>query len=275
MDPVVAATIDVSNVDFVRDKRYLLHDVTLTVLPGEHWVLIGPNGAGKTTLLKLLGAHAHPTHGTVRVLGHQLGKVDMRELRRSIGHVDPRHPLEWPLSVHQVVLTGATNTIALQQRWTPTPAQIQQADDLIGVLGMNALREARWQTLSSGERGRALIARALMPEPSLLLLDEPATGLDLAAREQLLSGLDGLGSQFPALASVLVTHHLEEIPASTTHAVLLREGEVVAQGAAREVITSEHISKTFDHPVQITHDDGLTGRWAARALPGTPYVRPG
>jgi iron complex transport system ATP-binding protein len=267
VDPV----LDVVDVDFVRAGRYLLHDVTLRVLPGQHWALIGPNGAGKTTLLRLLGAHTHPTRGTVRVLGHELGRVDMRDLRRSIGHVDPRHPLEWPLTVHEVVLTGATNTIALQQRWTPTAAQRRQADDLIGVLGMAALRDARWQTLSSGERGRVLIARALMPEPALLLLDEPATGLDLAAREQLLAGLDGLRSQYPQLASVLVTHHLEEIPASTTHAVLLRDGEVVAQGAAPEVISSEYVSKTFDHPVRITYDGG---RWQARAMPGSPYVRP-
>ena len=208
--------LEVSGVDFVRSGRYLLADVDLTVERGKHWVLIGPNGAGKSTLLKLLGAHAHPSRGTVRVLGRELGRVDMRELRTHIGYVDPRHPLDWPLTVHQVVLTGATQTIALQQRWKASPAQHEQADQLIDVLGMTALRDAKWQTLSSGERGRALIARALMPEPALLLLDEPATGLDLAAREQLLSGLDGLRTQHPDLASVLVTHHLEEIPASTT-----------------------------------------------------------
>jgi iron complex transport system ATP-binding protein len=271
VDPALDPVLEMVDVDFVRAGRYLLHGVTLSVRPGQHWVLIGPNGTGKTTLLRLLGAHAHPTHGTVRVLGHQLGRVDMRDLRRLIGHVDPRHPLEWPLSVHQVVLTGATNTIALQQRWNPSELQVRQADELIDVLGMAALREARWQTLSSGERGRALIARALMPEPALLLLDEPATGLDLAAREQLLAGLDALRDQHPHLASVLVTHHIEEIPASTTHAVLLRDGEVVAQGTAADVISSEYVSKTFDHPVQITHDGG---RWQARAMPGSPYVRP-
>ncbi len=199
-------------VDFVRAHRFLLHEVSLTVRQGEHWVLIGPNGAGKTTLLRLLGALEHPTAGQVRVLGAELGKVDMRQLRTAIGHVDPRHPLQRPLSVREVVLSGATNTVGLQQRWKPSPAQLQQADELIEVLGMSPLREARWTTLSSGERGRALIARALMPDPALLLLDEPATGLDLAAREQLLTGLDTLRAGHPRLASVLVTHHLEEIP---------------------------------------------------------------
>ncbi len=262
--------IEVADVDFIRDHKFLLRNVSLTVRTGEHWVLIGPNGAGKTTLLRLLGALAHPSHGTVRVLGQQLGRVDMRQLRTAIGHVDPRHPLEWPLRVREVVLTGATNTIALQQRWTPNAQQLQLADELIDVLGITDHREARWQTLSSGERGRVLIARALMPEPALLLLDEPATGLDLAAREQLLSGLDGLRSAHPMLASVLVTHHLEEIPASTTHAVLLRGGEVIAQGPVADVVTSELISRCFDHPVQINRDQG---RWIARAMPGSAYVR--
>ncbi len=254
--------LEVDEVDFVRGGKFLLEDVSLTVRTGEHWVLIGPNGAGKTTLLRLLGALAHPTHGTVRVLGRQLGKVDMRALRTFIGHVDPRHPLQSPLTVSDVVLTGATNTIGIQQRWTPTETEISQADELIEVLGISALRAARWPTLSSGERGRALIARALMPDPALLLLDEPATGLDLAAREQLLSSLDALRTAHPQLSSVLVTHHLEEIPASTTHAVLLRAGRVHAQGPVDEVVTSELISSCFDHPVRIAHDHG---RWVARA----------
>jgi iron complex transport system ATP-binding protein len=260
--------IEAVAVDFVRAHRFLLHNVSLTVRQGEHWVLIGPNGAGKTTLLRLLGAHEHPTAGEVRVLGGTLGKVDMRQLRTAIGHVDPRHPLQWPLSVREVVLTGATNTVGLQQRWKPTPVQVRQADELIEVLGMSALREARWTTLSSGERGRALIARSLMPEPALLLLDEPATGLDLAAREQLLTGLDTLRAGHPGLASVLVTHHLEEIPASTTHAVLLRGGEVFAQGPVADVVTSELVSGCFDHRVRIAHDDG---RWTARAVPGSKH----
>jgi iron complex transport system ATP-binding protein len=265
---VADAVLAADAVDFVRSHRFLLHDVSLTVRPGEHWVLIGPNGAGKTTLLRLLGALEHPTAGEVRVLGGVLGKVDMRQLRTAIGHVDPRHPLQWPLSVREVVLSGATNTIGLQQRWKPSDDQVKQADGFIEVLGMTPLREARWTTLSSGERGRALIARALMPDPALLLLDEPATGLDLAAREQLLTGLDTLRAGHPRLASVLVTHHLEEIPASTTHAVLLREGRVFAQGPAADVVTSELISGCFDHAVRIGHEGG---RWTARAVPGSSY----
>jgi iron complex transport system ATP-binding protein len=263
-DSTPGIVLEAAAVDFVRAHRFLLHDVSVAVRQGEHWVLIGPNGAGKTTLLRLLGALEHPTAGHVRVLGGVLGKVDMRELRKAIGHVDPRHPLQWPLSVREVVLSGATNTVGLQQRWRPTAEQVKQADSLIEVLGMSSLRDARWTTLSTGERGRALIARALMPDPALLLLDEPATGLDLAAREQLLSGLDTLRASHPQLASVLVTHHLEEIPASTTHAVLLRGGEVFARGPVADVVTSELISGCFDHPVQIGYEGG---RWTARAVP--------
>jgi iron complex transport system ATP-binding protein len=130
------------------------------------------------------------------------------------------------------------------------------------MMGMAAKADARWPHLSQGERGRALIARALMPRPRLVLLDEPATGLDLAAREQLLSGLDALRREHPALATVLVTHHLEELPASTTHALLLREGECMAYGPVDEVLTTDLVSKCFDHPVRLTRVDG---RWSARA----------
>ncbi len=264
------AILEVSQVDFVRDGRFLLSDISLDVRPGEHWVLIGPNGAGKTTLLRLLGALQHPSAGAVRVFGEELGRVDMRQLRKAIGHVDPRHPLHWPLSVHEVVITGATNTINPQQRWSASQQESQLADELIDALGMTPLRDARWTTLSSGERGRALIARALMPDPALLLLDEPATGLDLAAREQLLTGLDALSAAHPMLASVLVTHHLEEIPTSTTHGVLLRGGEILAQGPVGDVVTSRLISECFDHPVQIGHDGG---RWIARTVPGSADER--
>jgi iron complex transport system ATP-binding protein len=138
-------------------------------------------------------------------------------------------------------------------------------------VGLSDKADWKASALPYGDQRRLEIARAMVAEPRLLLLDEPATGLDLAAREQLLAGLDALRDQHPHLASVLVTHHIEEIPASTTHAVLLRDGEVVAQGTAADVISSEYVSKTFDHPVQITHDGG---RWQARAMPGSPYVRP-
>ncbi|MCQ8194554.1 ABC transporter ATP-binding protein [Streptomyces rugosispiralis] len=250
-------------VDVVRDGTPLLRSISLTVHQGEHWALLGSNGAGKSTLLSLAGALVHPTRGTVEVLGRTLGRVDLRELRSFVGHVDPRHPLRSPLRVRDVVLTGLTNTVEPVPRHRPTPDQRDRADRLLTTLGMGGKLDARWPTLSQGQRGRVLIARALMPLPRLLLLDEPATGLDLAAREQLLESLDTLRRDHPELATVLVTHHLEELPASTTHAMLLRTGECLASGAVDEVVTTDHITKCFDHPVHISRTDG---RWAARAL---------
>ncbi|MFC8452223.1 ABC transporter ATP-binding protein [Kitasatospora sp. NPDC057223] len=249
-------------VDVVRDGRYLLRGINLTIEPGEHWALLGANGAGKSTLLGLLGAVSHPTRGEVDVLGRRLGRVDIRGLRAHLGHVNPRHPLRSPLTVREVVLTGLTNSIEPDLRREPTAAELARADRVIDTLGMAAVAGATWPNLSQGERGRALIARALMPSPRLLLLDEPATGLDLTAREQLLDSLDLLRHQHPELASVLVTHHLEELPESTTHALLLRDGECIAAGKVDDVVTTELISACFGHPIRIARHDG---RWTARA----------
>ncbi|MCU1646708.1 MAG: Ribose import ATP-binding protein RbsA [Nocardia sp.] len=254
--------LQVDAVDVVRDGNPILQAVSLTVRAGEHWALLGPNGAGKTTLLRMLGAFEHPTHGTVEVLGKRLGRVDMRELRTAIGHVDPRHTPRSPLTVHEVVLTGITNTAELVPRWQPTADQLAEAGRLIDLLGLSHRHDAPWPILSQGQRGRALIARALMPNPRLLLLDEPATGLDLAGREQLLERLDVLQRAHPGRASVLVTHHLEELPPGTTHAMLLRDGQALVSGTVDEVVTTEHISAAFDHPVRIVRDDG---RWSVRA----------
>ncbi|WP_329124511.1 ABC transporter ATP-binding protein [Streptomyces sp. NBC_01465] len=263
MTASTTTVIRADDVDVVRDGKLLLDSVSLTVRSGEHWALLGANGAGKSTLLGLLGAVTHPTRGTVEILGHTLGRVDLRELRTQLGHINPRHPLHSPLRVRDVVLTGLTNSIEPVPRWSPTAADVARAERLLSMLGMGGEKaESRWPTLSQGERGRTLIARALMPSPRLVLLDEPATGLDLAAREQLLSSLDDLRAEHPELATILVTHHLEELPASTTHAMLLREGRCTGSGPADEVLTTDGVSKCFDHPVRISRTDG---RWAARA----------
>lgn len=254
--------IHADEVAVVRDGRAILDTVSLTVRQGEHWALLGANGAGKSTLLGLLGAVTHPTRGTVQVLGRTLGRVDLRELRTLLGHVNPRHPLQSSLTVRQVALTGLTNSVEPLPRWSPTADERARANELLAMLGMGGKEASRWPALSQGERGRTLIARSLMPSPRLLLLDEPATGLDLAAREQLLDSLDALREEHPELATVLVTHHLEELPASTTHAMLLRGGKCVASGPADEVLTTDRVSDCFGHPVRITRTEG---RWSARA----------
>lgn len=249
-------------VDFVRESRQILTDINMSVRAGEHWALIGPNGAGKSTILSMCGAVNHPTRGSVHVLGRKLGRVDIRELRQSIGQVNPRHPLTSPLTVREIILTGATGTIEFMPRWMPKHDTQARADQLIDMLGLGDITGARWPTMSQGERGRTLIARALLPGPPLLLLDEPSTGLDVAAREQFLETVDELHRAQPQLATILVTHHLEELPASTTHAMLIKDGRVYATGAAHEVLTTQLVSGCFAHPIEI---ERRAGRWQARA----------
>ena len=261
---MTAPVLSVAGVDLVRAGRAILSGVELSVLAGEHWALLGANGAGKSTLLSLCGAVTHPTAGHVEVLGYRLGRVDMRELRGWIGHVDPRQPLDERLTVEQAVLTGATGSNGWVPRWKPSSVTMHRADELMELLGVAALRGAGLSTLSQGERGRMLVARVLMPEPHLLLLDEPSTGLDLAARERLLTSLDTLRTEHPRLSSVLVTHHLEELPASTTHAMLLRQGFAVHAGPVDDVLNSGNVSECFDHPVLITRS---LRRWSAQAQP--------
>ena len=258
----VPPVLELLDVTYRRDGSEIIHGVSFTVRAGEHWAMLGPNGAGKSTLLGFCGAVTHPTSGTVRVLGEQLGRVELQALRRAIGHVNPRHPLRSPLPVRDIVLTGITGTIETALRWRPTAAEEDRADDLIASLGLGGKAGSRWNVLSQGERGRVLIARALICEPQLLLLDEPSTGLDIAAREQLLETIDLLTETHPEVASVLVTHHLEELPSSTTHALLLADGRVVAAGAAADALTSDNVSAAFDHPIDVGFDGG---RWTARA----------
>jgi iron complex transport system ATP-binding protein len=256
--PVLAA----QDVDLVRSDRLLLSKVTVTVRAGEHWALLGPNGAGKSTLLRVFATYAHPTRGHVDILGERLGRVNVFDLRPRIGYVTTHHPLTSSRTVREVVLTGATGTIEIAARWQPSPAELTRAGELVELLGLGRLAEQRWPVLSQGERGRTLIARALMAEPGVLLLDEPAAGLDVGGREQLLESLDELRQRQPTLASVLVTHHLEELPASTSHALLLRDGAVLAAGPAEDVLNTELVSTCFDYPIAIARH---AGRWASIA----------
>ncbi|MFI9508261.1 ABC transporter ATP-binding protein [Nocardia sp. NPDC052566] len=254
--------LELADVTFRREGKQIIDGISLTVHAGEHWALLGPNGAGKSTLLGFCGAVTFPTSGTVRVLGAQLGRVELAPLRRSIGHVNPRHPLRYPLTVREVVLTGITATIDTPMRWTPAADDIRRADAMIDTVGLKGKADEIWPTLSQGERGRTLIARALIAEPRLLLFDEPSTGLDLAAREQLLETIDALDRTHPEVASVLVTHHLEELPSTTTHALLIADGRTVAAGAARDTLTTANVTVAFDYPVDVHH---AQGRWTARA----------
>jgi iron complex transport system ATP-binding protein len=237
----------------------LLRGITWRVRAGEHWALLGPNGAGKSTLLSLAGARRHPSAGTVRVLGERLGEVDVRELRRLIGVVDPALRMPDELTVETVVLTGASGSI--QPLWDRYgAAERERARELLELVGCAHLAKRRVGTCSQGERGRIRVARALLPSPRLLLLDEPASGLDLAARELLLTALSDLAVLEPGLATVVVCHHLEDLPPRTSHAMLLARGEVVAGGPVEEALTGETVSACFGLPVRLQR---RAGRWSA------------
>ncbi|WP_017933755.1 ABC transporter ATP-binding protein [Nocardioides sp. Iso805N] len=254
--------LELRKVTFRRQGNQILHGIDLTVRAGEHWALLGPNGAGKSTILGFCGAQSHPTSGTVDVLGRRLGRVDLQELRRVIGHVNPRHALRSPLTAVEVVLTGLTGTVEQPLRWAPSAEQQELARSLLADVGLAGRVNASWMTMSQGERGRTLIARALVSRPRLLLLDEPTTGLDVAAREQLLETIGALARSEPGLASVLVTHHLEELPVSTSHALVISHGRTVASGPVSGAVNTRTISQAFEHPIRVERE---RGRWSARS----------
>ncbi|WP_342766925.1 MULTISPECIES: ABC transporter ATP-binding protein [Brevibacterium] len=263
--------LTLDDVTFRRGDTQILHGISLRVEAGEHWALLGPNGAGKSTILSFCAAQVFPTSGTVDILDHRMGRVELQALRRHIGHVNPRHPLRSNMSVRGVVLTGLTGTIERPLRWEPSADEVAEADRLIAEVGLSDRAGAGWQVLSQGERGRTLVARALIADPSLLLFDEPTTGLDVAAREQLLETIDDLSVSSPDLATILVTHHLEEIPESTGKAMLISHGRVTASGDIAEVLTTDTVSAAFDHPIEVGYENG---RWSARTSRSRPLHMP-
>ncbi|MGH3745502.1 MAG: ABC transporter ATP-binding protein, partial [Mycobacteriales bacterium] len=224
---------------------------------------LGPNGAGKTSLLSIVSANRHPSAGSADVLGARLGRVDMRALRERIAVVDGPTGARLPrvLPLHDVALTGATGTV-LPRYEKYAAADHERADAELRVVGLEHLRDRRFGDCSHGERARALLARALVQQPDLLLLDEASGGLDLPAREALLAAVAGACRDRPALTTVTVTHHVEELPPTTTHALLLRHGSTVAAGPVTQVLTDAAMSETFGLPVHVRHD---RGRWSATA----------
>jgi iron complex transport system ATP-binding protein len=256
----VAALTGVSVRRHAADQ-VILDDITWSIRSGEHWALLGPNGAGKSSILRLIGAVIHPTTGTVEVLGNQLGRVDIRELRAHIGLASSAQKVPQGATAHTVVLTGATGTI--QPLWKAYDAATRKrAHELLVELGCKELADRPLGVCSGGQRARILIARALMPEPAILLLDEPFNALDLPSREDLIDALERLAASRPELATVTVTHHLEELPSSVGHTLLLKEGRLQAQGIATEVLTSEQLTNCFGRPIQVNR---LDGRWFARS----------
>jgi iron complex transport system ATP-binding protein len=242
--------------------RELLHDVSVTIAPGEHWAVLGRNGAGKTTLLQVLAGVRRPTTGSVVVLGRAVGSPGMRDPRAHLGVVEALPgALAGGMRPPDVVLHGARGSVASQGSRV-TEAERARSVALLLRMGCGELLDARFADLSRGERQRVLIARALMRRPRVLLLDEPATGLDLPAREALLHGLADLAAEDPQLATVTITHHVEELPPSTTHALLLRDGAVTARGPVRETLTAPALTACLGVAVSV---DRIAGRWTARS----------
>lgn len=248
----MSSVLEVADVSVVRGAKTLLDSVNWTVQDGERWVILGPNGAGKSTLLSIAAARLHPTTGMVDILDEILGAVDVFELRPRIGLSSA--PLAGQIphaeTVGDVILTAAYGVTG---RWREEydDDDVQRAEELLATWGLTELRDRSYGTLSEGERKRVLIARALMTDPELLLLDEPAAGLDVGGREKLVQRLDELARDESAPAMVMVTHHLEEVPDGFTHALLLREGRVVAAGPVGHVMTQKNLSETFDMPLKL------------------------
>ncbi|MBW8173216.1 ABC transporter ATP-binding protein [Ornithinimicrobium sp. Arc0846-15] len=255
--------LELAGVGVRRGNTDLLRDVTWSVEEGERWVILGPNGAGKTTLLQIAAARMHPTSGVAGVLGEVMGTVDVFELRPRIGvssaTIAERIPADEKVS--DVVITASWAVVG---RWREEydPMDEQRGLELLDALGVGHLKDRRYGTLSEGERKRVQIARALMTDPELMLLDEPAAGLDLRGREDLVGRLQLLAEDVTAPAMVLVTHHVEEIPPGFTDILMLRDGEVVAAGPLEVTLTAENLSKTFDLPLVV---DRHGPRWSARA----------
>lgn len=246
-----------------RDGATLLRDVEWTVNEGDRWVIVGPNGAGKTTLLQIAAALLHPTEGKVEILEEELGRTDVFELRPRIGLASSSLAEKVPAG-ERVVDLVLTASYAILGRWREEyeSTDVSRAMALLDALGCADLARRTFDTLSEGERKRVQIARALMPDPELLLLDEPAAGLDLGGREDLVARLAALAGDPAAPTMAVVTHHVEEVPEGFTHALLLRGGQIVAQGKVDEVFTSEHLTNTFGLPLTVERQ---SGRWYARA----------
>ena len=252
--------VECAGVTVVRDGKRILDDVSWRIAEQDRWVMLGPNGAGKTTLLAIAAARMHPTTGVISIFDELLGLTDVFELRPRIGLASASLAQQIPDDelVLDVVRTGA---YAMVGRWREDYERVDdaRAHALLAAWGVGELANRTFGTLSEGERKRVQIARAQMPDPELLLLDEPAAGLDLGAREDLVARLGELARNPQAAGMVLVTHHVEEIPPGITHAMLLREGRVVASGGIDEVLTDAHLSTTFGLPLRVVRTPTADG----------------
>lgn len=259
----MSRVIDFNNVSVIREKRAILNNVDWQVEANQRWVVIGPNGAGKTTLLRVAAAQIHPSQGQAEILGERLGEINVFDLRTRIGFASSALASHIPNS-ESVLDAVMTASYAVTGRWNEKYDDIDErrARRVLSEWHLLDFADRAFGTLSDGERKRAQIARAVMPDPELLLLDEPVSSLDLAAREQTLSIISQYAQSPYAPAMIMVTHHLEEIPAGFTHALIIRDGQIFAAGEINSTLTSEKISEAFGFELVVTNEGG---RFRARA----------
>jgi iron complex transport system ATP-binding protein len=263
--PSTRPAIEMSGVSRVEDGRAILYGVDWTVEPDERWIVLGRNGSGKSTLLRIASLYLHPSRGIVRVLGEELGRTDVRQLRRRIGYTAAAFAdlLRPALTVRDVVMTA--KFAALEPWWhTYDDDDRARAAEMLGRVGCEPLALHPFATLSSGERQRVLLARTLFTDPGVILLDEPTAALDLGGREELVANLDALAADSSTPAIVLVTHHVEEIPPSFTHALLLRDGEILAKGPIDQCMDAGTLSDCFGVALELERRDGRWQAWATR-----------
>lgn len=255
--------IHFNNITVKRDDRAILNNVDWQVSSDQRWVIIGPNGAGKTTLLRIAAAQIHPTTGTANLLGSSLGEVNVFELRTRIGFASNAMSAHIPNS-ESVLDAVMTASYGITGRWNEKYEDVDErrARRVLAEWQLDELADRPFGTLSDGEKKRAQIARAVMPDPELLLLDEPVASLDMAAREQTISILGSYASAPAAPAIVMVTHHIEEIPKGFTHALILSKGQVYAAGEIETTLTSEKISGAFGFSLEVSQE---AGRYRVRA----------
>ena len=261
-----AEVLRLVDVSFVRDGRTILAPLTWNVLPSQRWVVLGANGSGKTTLLRIAAMYEHPSSGDVSVLGEHLGRTDVRVLRRRIGYMSPSLAVQLRQELRCIDIVMTAKYAALEPWWHRYDDDDHaRARSCLEQMGVGWLADRPMATASSGEQQRVLLARTLMNEPSLLLLDEPSARLDLGGREHLVQALAELTTDPAAPPLILVTHHLDEVPPGMTHAMMLREGEVVASGPIRSTLTSPNLSECFGMALTLeSRDDGRFSAWSPR-----------
>lgn len=265
-EPLEDAVLALRSVTFVRDQRAILDDVDWTVTRGQHWLVLGANGSGKTTVLRIAALYEHPTSGAVEVLGETLGRTDVRVLRRRVGYASAALAAQLRPELRATDIVMTARNAALEPWWhTYTDDDRARAVECLERMGVGRFADRSLGTLSSGEQQRVMLARTLMNDPGVILLDEPSARLDLGGREQLVGALAELVADPASPPVVLVTHHVDEVPVGVTHTMLLRDGRVLAQGPIDDVLTADALSDCFSMPLRLERrDDGRLTAWASR-----------